>query len=47
LQLIVKSHESNGPHVILTIKQQQRLTKIVEELNQSNANSETKKEGIQ
>jgi len=33
--------------VISTIKQQQRLAKIVEELNQSNENSKTKKGGIE
>jgi hypothetical protein len=33
--------------VISTIKQQQRSAKIVEELNESNENSETKKEGTE
>jgi len=40
---IDKSHESSRPYVISTIKQQQRLARIVGELNHSNENSETKR----
>jgi hypothetical protein len=41
---IVKSQEGNQPNMNSTIKV---AAKVVEELNQSNENSETKKEGIQ
>jgi len=44
LVFIDKSHENNQPNTNSTI----RVTaKIAEELNQSNENTETKKEGVQ
>jgi hypothetical protein len=44
LVIIVKSHESNQPNMNTTVK---AAAKVVEELNLSNENSDTKKEGIQ
>jgi hypothetical protein len=41
---IVKSHAGNQPNMSSTIK---TAAKVAEELNQSNGNSDTKKEGIQ
>ena len=41
---IVKSQEGNQPNMSSTIKV---AAKVVEELNHSNENSDTKKEGIQ
>ena len=41
---IVKSHKSNQPNMNSTINM---AAKVAEELNQSNENSDTKKEGIQ
>jgi len=41
---IVKSHESNQPNMNSTIKS---AAKVAEELNQTNENSDTNKEGIQ
>jgi hypothetical protein len=40
---IVNSHESNQPSINSTIK---AAAKVAEELNQSNENSDAKKEGI-
>ena len=41
---IVKSHDSSQPNMNSTIKM---VAKVADELNQSNENSDTKKEGIQ
>ena len=41
---ILKSHESNQPNMNSTIK---TAAKVAEELNQSDENSDTRKEGIQ
>jgi hypothetical protein len=41
---IIKSHESNHPNKSSTIK---TAAKVAEGVNQSNENSDTKKEGIQ